>query len=69
MTNQNSARQKYNDALINAQQRQLNARQGLLNNLYNAQTNALNTRANMRNSAYDDLFSTLANLAAKGYQI
>lgn len=69
MTNQNSARQKYNDALINAQQRQLNARQDLLNNLYNAQTNALNTRANMRNNAYDDLFSTLANLAAKGYQI
>lgn len=69
MTNQSNARQRYNESLINAQQKQLNARQDLLNNLYNAQTNALNTRANMRNSAYDDLFSTLANLAAKGYQI
>lgn len=69
MTNQSNARQRYNESLINAQQKQLNARQDLLNNLYNAQTNALNTRANMRDDAYNDLYNTLASLVAKGYQI
>ena len=69
MTNQTSARQRYNDALIDAQQRQLNARQSLMNNLYNAQADALTNRARLRDNAYDDLFSTLSNLAAKGYQI
>ena len=69
MTNQTSARQRYNDALMDAQQRQLNARQSLMNNLYNAQADALTNRARLRDIAYDDLFSTLSNLAAKGYQI
>ena len=69
MTNQTSARQRYNDALMDAQQRQLNARQSLMNNLYNAQADALSNRARLRDNAYDDLFSTLSNLAAKGYQI
>lgn len=69
MTNQTSARQRYNDALMDAQQRQLNARQSLMNNLYNAQADALTNRARLRDNAYDDLFSTLSNLAAKGYQI
>lgn len=55
LTNVTTARQRYNDSLLNAQ----NSRVSALND-------AANYRSQARANAYEDLYNTLANLTMKG---
>lgn len=55
LENVSSARQRYNDSLLNAQ-----------NNRVTALNNAANYRSQARAGAYEDLYNTLANLTMKG---
>jgi hypothetical protein len=69
MNNLSTARQRYNENVLNTENSRVSAMNTLLSNLATQQANAMNNRTAARAGAYDDLFDTLANLYAKGYQL